>query len=91
MAHENLTDMQLIETTVAAMAPYRCVAELRDYKAKFGFAVYYGEDDYERQVFEFPRRDVRRAADLIAALNDARHRMSGIGINFAVWNNEIRG
>jgi hypothetical protein len=91
MTRENLTETQLIETTVAAMAPYRCVAELRDYKAGFGFAVYYGEDDFERQVFEFPRKEVHRAVDLIAALNDARHRMSAIGVNFSPWDNKIRG
>ncbi|MFL9936455.1 hypothetical protein P0D88_47460 [Paraburkholderia sp. RL18-103-BIB-C] len=90
MAIDKLTDAQLINTTVAAMAPYRCVAEVGDYSARFGFAVYYGEDEDERQVFESPRREVRRATDLIAALNDARHRMSALGVNFAPWDNKIR-
>ncbi|MBF5008725.1 hypothetical protein [Burkholderia pseudomultivorans] len=86
---DRLTDGQLCKTTAVAMTPYRCVAEISDYGARFGFAVYYGDEDHERQVFEFTRREVRRARDLIDALNDARNRMSAIGVNFQPWDNNI--
>jgi peptide methionine sulfoxide reductase MsrA len=89
MEADKVTDAQLFKTTAAAMAPYRCVAEFSDYGARYGFAVYYGDEDHERQVFEYPRREVRRARDLIVALNDARQRMSAIGVNFQPWDNKI--
>jgi hypothetical protein len=73
MAIDKLSDSQMVNTTVAAMAPYRCVAEFGDYRARFGFAVYYGEGEDERQVFEYRRREVDRPGMLIAALNDARN------------------
>ncbi|CAM3075078.1 hypothetical protein [Burkholderia ubonensis] len=90
MAIDKLNDYQMVNTAAAAMAPYRCVAEFGDYRARFGFAVYYGEGEDERQVFEYRRREVDRAAALIAALNDARNRMSAIGIDFPHWDNTIR-
>lgn len=89
MRIEKLTKSQIINTTIAAMAPYVCVTEFSDYEAQFGFAVYYGTDADERQVFEFRRRNVDRAPELIAALNDTRTRMSTIGVNFPEWDNKI--
>lgn len=79
-----LTDSEISEATIAAMAPHRCVPEFDDYGNQFGFAVYV--EGRDRVVIDgFITRDIRKPARLQAVLLQARGDLERSGIQFDPW------
>lgn len=85
-----LSNDQVIRYTVAAMEPYYCACEFRDYNMKFGYAVYFSDDDEndDRSVNEnLPRRVVTDVALLEGLLLTHRKELeSQHGLKFNTWD-----